>query len=214
MLKRTLDIIISLLGLVFFAPLFLVLAVLIKLESPGPIVYRGIRVGKDGKLFKMFKFRTMVPNADKLGGSATAGDDPRLTKIGKIIRRFKFDESAQLINVLKGEMSLVGPRPDVPLFVNMYTEEEKAILSVKPGLTDWATLWNPDQSKILEGSSDPERMYLEKIRPTKIKLQLKYVREHNLLIDMKIFLLSFKIHFFDALMNKTKVPNVDVDVEN
>jgi lipopolysaccharide/colanic/teichoic acid biosynthesis glycosyltransferase len=128
----------------------------------------------------------MVLNAEKLGGPSTADDDPRITRVGKFIRKFKLDELPQLINVLKGEMSVVGPRPEVQMYVDMFTEEEKTILSVRPGITDWASIWNPDEGAILAGSTDPEKTYMEKIRPDKIRLQLKYVRERSFWNDLKI----------------------------
>ncbi|WP_353686696.1 sugar transferase [Thermodesulfovibrio sp. 3462-1] len=190
MLKRAFDIIVSSIGLIFLTPLFLVIAYLIKKEDSGPIFYRGIRVGKYGKPFRIYKFRTMIVDAEKIGGPSTADDDPRITKIGRFLRKYKIDELPQLINVLKGEMSIVGPRPEVPFYVNMFTEEEKKILTVKPGITDWASLWNPDEGAILAGSPDPEKTYMEKIRPTKIKLQLKYVNEHSFLTDLKIIFLT------------------------
>ena len=134
----------------------------------------------------------MVVNAEKLGGSSTADDDPRITKTGKFLRKYKLDELPQLINVLKGEMSFVGPRPEVQHYVDMFTEEEKAILDVRPGITDWASLWNPDEGAILKESKDPEKAYIEKIRPKKLKLQLKYVRKRSFWIDLKIILLTLK----------------------
>ena len=192
MLKRFFDIVFSLIGLILMSPLFLIIAILIKSEDKGLVFYRGVRVGRSGKPFRMFKFRTMVVNADKIGGPSTSDDDPRITKIGKFLRKYKLDELPQLINVLKGEMSFVGPRPEVPFYVNMFTEEEKKILTVKPGITDWASLWNPDEGAILAGSSDAEKTYMEKIRPKKMQLQLKYVKKHSLSIDLKIILLTLK----------------------
>ena len=189
MAKRLFDVIFSFLGLIMLLPLLLVIAVIIKITSPGPVFYRGERVGKDGKVFRIFKFRTMVANADKIGGFSTAGDDPRLTKVGKFLKRFQLDELPQLINVLKGEMSLVGPRPEVPFYVNMMTEEErKIILSIKPGITDWASLWNFHEGEVLRGSADPEKDYMEKIRPKKLRLQIKYVKERTFWTDIKIIL--------------------------
>jgi lipopolysaccharide/colanic/teichoic acid biosynthesis glycosyltransferase len=161
---------------------------LIKREDRGPVLYRGVRVGRYGKPFRIFKFRTMVVDAEKLGGASTADDDPRITRIGKFLRHYKLDELPQLINVIKGEMSIVGPRPEVPQYVEMFTGEEKAILSVRPGITDWATLWNPDEGAVLAGSPDPERLYVEKIRPEKIRLQLEYVRRRSIWIDLAIIL--------------------------
>jgi lipopolysaccharide/colanic/teichoic acid biosynthesis glycosyltransferase len=128
----------------------------------------------------------MVVNAENMGGTSTADDDPRITRVGRFLRRYKLDELPQLINVLKGEMSVVGPRPEVPFYVNMFTEEEKAILNVRPGITDWASIWNPDEGAILAGSPDPEKAYMEKIRPEKIRLQLKYIRERSFWVDLKI----------------------------
>jgi len=191
-MKRLFDILFSALGLLFLSPIFLIIAILIKREDRGPILYRGVRIGKFGKTFKIFKFRTLVANAEKIGGPSTADDDPRITKVGKLIRKYKLDELPQLINVLKGEMSFVGPRPEVPFYVKMFTEEERTILSLRPGITDWASLWNPDEGAILAGSSDPEKTYMEKIRPEKIRLQLRYVRERSFWADLKIILLTLK----------------------
>ena len=191
-MKRLFDILFSALGLLFLSPIFLIIAILIKREDRGPILYRGVRIGKFGKTFKIFKFRTLVANAEKIGGPSTADDDPRITKVGKLIRKYKLDELPQLINVLRGEMSFVGPRPEVPFYVKMFTEEERAILSLRPGITDWASLWNPDEGAILAGSSDPEKTYMEKIRPEKIRLQLRYVRERSFWADLKIILLTLK----------------------
>lgn len=190
MAKRLFDIVVSSIGLLILSPLFLLITLLIKLDSKGSVFYRGVRVGRFGKPFRIFKFRTMVVNAEKIGGPSTAGDDPRITKIGKFLRKYKLDELPQLVNVLKGEMSFVGPRPEVKQYVDMFTEEEKAILSVKPSITDWASLWNIDEASILAGSQDPEKTYMEKIRPIKLKLQLKYVKERSLYIDLKIIILT------------------------
>jgi lipopolysaccharide/colanic/teichoic acid biosynthesis glycosyltransferase len=191
MTKRLFDITLSLAGLVVVMPVLVVLALLIKMEDQGPVFYRGVRVGRYGRQFRIFKFRTMVKDAERIGGPSTADDDPRITRIGKIIRKYKLDELPQLINVLKGEMSFVGPRPEVQHYVDMYTEEEEAILSVRPGITDWASLWNPDEGKVLAGSSDPEKIYMEKIRPTKIMLQMKYVRERSFWTDLVIIVKTF-----------------------
>lgn len=197
MLKRLFDVTFSSIGLVVFSPLLLLIALLIKLDSPGPVFYRGVRVGRFGKPFRIFKFRTMVADAEKLGGPSTADDDPRITRAGKLIRKYKLDELPQLINVLKGEMSIVGPRPEVQMYVDMFTEEEKAILSVRPGMTDWASLWDIDEGAILAGSLDPEKTYMEKIRPEKIRLQLEYVRNHSFWVDLKIILKTLKSVFWN-----------------
>ena len=139
-----------------------------------------------GRPFRIFKFRTMVVDAEKIGGPSTAADDPRITKVGKFLRKYKWDELPQLFNVLKGEMSFVGPRPEVQHYVDMFTEGEKVILSVRPGITDWASLWNPDEGAVLAGSLDPEKTYMEEIRPTKLRLQLKYVKERSFRGDLSI----------------------------
>lgn len=187
MLKRPFDVICSGLGLIVFSPVFVLVAIVIKVNSPGPVFFRGERIGKDGKPFKIYKFRTMVVNADKIGGPSTAADDPRLTKIGNFLKKYQLDELPQLINVLIGDMSLVGPRPEVKLYVDMMTEEErKTILSVRPGMSDWASLWNFHEGEILKGSADPEKTYMEKIRPEKIRLQIKYVKERSFTNDLKI----------------------------
>ena len=173
-------------GLVIFLPLIVILAILIKKEDRGPVLYRGVRVGKHGNLFRMLKFRTMVMNAEKLGGPSTSDDDPRITKTGNLLRKYKLDELPQLINVLKGEMSFVGPRPEVPMEVKTYNDEEKRIVTVKPGITDYASLTFHNEGEILKGSKDPHQAYREKIRPEKLRLALKYVDNHSFSMDMKI----------------------------
>jgi len=192
MLKRLFDIIFSLIGLVVLFPFFLFIGILIKSGSRGPVFYRGVRIGRFGKPFKIYKFRTLVVNAERIGGPSTAGDDFRITKIGKILRKYKLDELPQLIDVLRGKMSFVGPRPEVPFYANMFTEEEKTILSIRPGITDWASLWNSNEGTILAGSPDPEKTYQEKIRPKKIELQLKYLREKSFATDLRIVLQTLK----------------------
>src|ERR1700680_3940707 len=179
--KRFFDALLSFAGVLLISPFLLLIAALIKLASPGPVLYRGIRVGQYGKPFRILKFRSMIVDAERHGGSATAGDDPRLTSIGKFLRRYKLDELPQLFNVLKGEMSFVGPRPEVQKYVDRYSEDDKAILQLRPGITDWASIWNSNEAAVLEGSRDPEKTYEELIRPTKIALQLVYVRNHSLL---------------------------------
>jgi lipopolysaccharide/colanic/teichoic acid biosynthesis glycosyltransferase len=186
LIKRLFDVIISFLGLVVCMPFMLVIAALIKLDSEGPVFYRGVRAGKAGEPFEMFKFRTMVVNADKIGGPSTSDDDPRVTRVGKFLRKCKLDEVPQLINVLKGDMSLVGPRPEVLSEVEKYTPEERKLLSVRPGITDWASIEFNDEGAILAGAEDPHQAYLEKIRPGKVRLGLKYVRERSLWVDLKI----------------------------
>lgn len=189
MLKRLFDIIFSFLGLIIISPFLLIVALLIKTDSKGPVFYRGERIGRFGKPFRIFKFRTMVENADKIGGPSTASDDPRLTRIGNFLKKYQIDELPQLINVLKGEMSLVGPRPEVKTYVDMMTEEEKKIiLSVPQGMTDIASLWNFHESEVLKGSPDPEKTYIEKIRPKKIRLQMEYVKNRSFLLGFKLII--------------------------
>jgi len=191
MAKRFIDILGSGFGLIVLSPVFLFIAAKIKKNDGGPVFYKGERVGKNGKLFKMYKFRTMVINADKIGGPSTASDDPRLTKIGLFLKKYQLDELPQLINVLKGEMSLVGPRPEVKIYVNMMTPLEKdVILSVRPGMTDYASLWNFHEGEVLKGAADPEIAYMELIRPKKLELQQKYVKESSLFTDIKIILMT------------------------
>lgn len=199
MVKRLLDFSLAFMALAFLSPIFLIIGAVIKLDSHGPVFYRGIRVGRGGKLFRMIKFRTMLSKAENLGGPSTPRDDPRITRIGRLVRRFNLDELPQFINVLKGDMSIVGPRAEVPQYVALFTEEEKAILTVRPGITDWATLWIGDEGKILEGSEDPERSYMEKIWPEKHRLALEYVRNHSLRTDFEIMLKTLRVHLFDRL---------------
>src|SRR5260370_22485156 len=199
--KRFFDIIVAAIGLVLLASTLALIALMVKLRSPGPALYRGTRVGLGGKLFSMLKLRTMVVNAESLGGSATPADDQRLTSIGKFLRRYKLDELPQLLNVLAGDMSLVGPRPEGQKYVGLYSPEEQAILSVRPGITDWASIWNSNAAAVLEGSRDPEKAYDELIRPTKITLQLLYARNHSLLMNMKILL-----HTALKLFNENCIP--------
>ena len=188
--KRLFDITCSLAGLLLFSPVFLITAIFIKLDSRGPIFYRGVRIGRNNKPFKIFKFRSMVVDAEKKGASSTNTNDVRVTRIGKFIRRFKLDEFTQLINVVKGDMSLVGPRPEVLKFVDMYTEEEKIILSVRPGITDWSSIKFHNEPEITEASGikDADEAYEKLIRPDKLKLQIKYIKERNILIDINIII--------------------------
>lgn len=184
MIKRLLDIIFSLFGLVISSPVILMISILVGT----PVFYFSKRVGKGGKVFNVVKFRTMVVDADKKGGPSTSADDPRLTKIGKFLREHNLDELPQLWNVLKGEMSFIGPRPEVPSEVETYPEGvKKEILSVKPGMTDLATLADIHEEEILKGSQDPHKTYREKIKPQKIRLAMRYVKERSLWLDFKIF---------------------------
>lgn len=187
-MKRLMDFSISLLGLALLSPILLATAILIKLDSRGPVFYRGVRVGRHGNPFRIFKFRTMVVNADKIGGSSTPEDDPRLTRIGSSLRKYKLDELPQLFNVLAGEMSLVGPRPQISWAVERYSVEEKELLKVRPGITDYASLRFRNEGEILRGSADPDRDYLEKIQPEKMRLSLDYVRNQSFWLDCRILM--------------------------
>ncbi|MHB8449159.1 MAG: sugar transferase, partial [Mycobacteriales bacterium] len=167
-------------------PLWVAISLAIKLEDGGPVFYRGLRVGKDGELFRMWKFRTMVVDAESLGGSSTPDDDPRLTRIGRSLRRSKLDELPQLLNVLAGDMSLVGPRPQVFWDVQRYTPDERRILEVKPGMTDWASLAFRNEGEILCGSVNPDEAYDRLIRPEKLRLELAYRDLMSPITDIKI----------------------------
>lgn len=186
MAKRIFDLVLSAIGLVIFSPLILFTALWIKIDSPGPVFYRGERTGRHGRMFRIFKFRSMVVNADKIGGPSTADTDRRITRSGKFIRKFKLDEIPQFMNVFVGDMSFVGPRPEVKKYTDMYTEEEKPILDLRPGITDWASIWNSDEGAILAGLEDPDKGYEEYIRPGKLKLQLFYRAHNSVLTDIKI----------------------------
>ena len=189
-MKRLFDFVISLSGLILLSPLLIIVGLFIKIESKGPVFYRGVRIGRCGKPFKIFKFRSMIQDAEKIGASSTGLSDMRVTRCGRFIRKLKFDELPQLINVLIGDMSLVGPRPEVQKFVDLYTEEEKAILTVRPGITDWSSIQFHNEGEIIEasGTQDADEAYARLIRPEKLRLQLKYVKEWNLWIDVKIII--------------------------
>lgn len=190
--KRWMDCLVSIGGLILLWPLMLAAAAVIKCDAPrSPILYRGWRAGRLGRPFQMLKFRTMVPNADRLGGAETPDDDPRITRVGSILRRFKIDELPQLFNVLAGEMSIVGPRPEVLDEVECYTDEELQLLDVLPGITDWASIQFHHEGRITRGSSDPHRMYHEMIRPEKVRLGLEYVKHHSFATDCRIILRTF-----------------------
>jgi lipopolysaccharide/colanic/teichoic acid biosynthesis glycosyltransferase len=193
--KRLFDIVVSAVGLLVLSPLLLLLALWIKLDSPGPVLYAALRVGKGGRLFRMYKFRTMVIDADRIGGSSTPDDDPRITRVGRILRRSKLDELPQLLNVLSGTMSLVGPRPQVTWAVELYTPEQREVLTVPPGITDYATIHFPNEGEILRGSTDPDRDYMEKIHPEKMRLSLEYVRRRSLGTDVAVLMRTFAAVF-------------------
>ena len=187
---RFFDFILSLVGLVVLAPIFIVLAIWIKIDSTGPVFYKQVRVGRNGIDFGLFKFRSMVVDADKKGLITVGGRDPRITRSGYFIRKYKLDELPQLINVLVGDMSLVGPRPEVRKYVDLYTDEQQKVLSVKPGITDYASIEYMDENEILGKSSDPEKTYIEEIMPEKIKYNMKYIQNKNVSEYFKIIFLT------------------------
>lgn len=187
---RFFDFVLSLVGLVILAPIFIVLAVWIKIDSMGPVFYKQIRVGQNGKDFGLFKFRSMVVDADKKGLITVGGRDPRITRSGYFIRKYKLDELPQLINVLVGDMSLVGPRPEVRKYVELYDDEQNKVLSVKPGITDYASIEYMDENEILGKSTDPEKTYIEEIMPEKIKYNMKYIKNRSLIEYFKIIFLT------------------------
>lgn len=191
-MKRALDIVIALIILVFFLPLGLLISLLIVLETKGGIFYKQERVGLNGKSFGLLKFRSMRPNADRLGQLTVGERDPRVTNIGHFIRRYKLDEFPQFINVLIGEMSIIGPRPEVKKYVDLYTIEQRTILKVKPGITDYASIEYFDESRLLGESENPEQTYIQEIMPAKLILNKKYLDNPTVFHDLKIMWLTFK----------------------
>ncbi len=187
---RFFDFILSLVGLVVLAPIFIILAIWIQIDSKGPVFYKQVRVGQNGIDFGLFKFRSMVVDADKNGLITVGGRDPRITRSGYVIRKYKLDELPQLINVLLGDMSLVGPRPEVRKYVEFYTDEQQKVLSVKPGITDYASIEYMDENEILGKSSDPEKTYIEEIMSEKIKCNMKYIQNKSLVEYFKIIFLT------------------------
>ncbi|MGC2832266.1 MAG: sugar transferase [Candidatus Acidiferrum sp.] len=190
LMKRCFDLIAAIIGLVLLSPLFLVITIVIKLSSTGPVFYRGVRIGLNGKPFRIFKFRTMTPDAELVGSTSTGHHDPRITQIGRWLRPAKLDELPQLINVLTGEMSLVGPRPEVLEHTSEYTEEEQIILSVRPGITDYASIRFYNLNELV-GSEDPRKTFVEKYRPEKNRLRVFYVQNQSFWGDMKLIFRTF-----------------------
>lgn len=186
MLKRAFDILFVLPGLIILFPLMGLIALFIRMHSKGPVLYIQNRVGRYGKPFGLYKFRTMHPDSDKKGLLTVGGRDPRVTSIGYTLRRYKLDELPQLVNVLKGEMSLVGPRPEVQKYVDLYTPEQRQVLTLRPGLTDYASLHYFNENELLADSADPEKRYVEELMPAKLKLNLQYLRDAGLFTDLKI----------------------------
>jgi lipopolysaccharide/colanic/teichoic acid biosynthesis glycosyltransferase len=192
MLKRLFDISFSLIALIVLLPLFLLIAIAVKINSRGGAFYKQARVGKDGDEFKLFKFRTMYTDSDRAGLLTIGSKDYRITRVGYWLRKYKLDELPQLLNVLKGDMSFVGPRPEVRKYVNLYTPAQLRVLSVKPGVTDWASIKYFDENDILASSEDPEAMYINVIVPSKISKNLEYIDNQGILMDIKIILSTIK----------------------
>ena len=191
--KRLFDLFFSIIGSIVLSPIFIMIAVWIKLDSPGPLFFHQTRVGRFGCPFQICKFRTMCSDAETKGRLITVGDDPRITRSGKFLRRYKLDELPQIINVVKGEMSLVGPRPEVPRYVSLYPEEvRKKVLSVPPGITDYASIEYKDENGILGRADDPDKAYIEQVMPVKLKYYERYASCHSLWVDFKLILATLK----------------------
>lgn len=188
-LKRLFDIVASFGGIIVLFPLIVIVSILIKLTSKGPVLFKQVRVTKNGRLFKIYKFRTMRENSEG-NKQITVGNDSRITGIGHILRKTKLDELPQLFNVLKGEMSLVGPRPEVPKYVELYTEEQREILKVSAGITDYASIYFSNESELLGEAENPEEFYIKKIMPYKIELNKKYIKEIGIVTDIKLIILT------------------------
>ncbi len=190
-MKRLFDVVASGCGLLVLSPLFIILAIWIKLDSDGPVFYRQVRVGKDNKDFKLYKFRSMRVGADKQGLITVGGRDPRVTRSGYFIRKYKLDEFPQLINVFIGDMSLVGPRPEVRKYVDMYTPEQMKVLSVRPGITSLASIRYRNENDILAAADDPDKCYIEKVMQDKLAIDLEYVDKHSFWYDVKLIFMTF-----------------------
>lgn len=193
--KRFFDIVASTLGIIITSPILLVVSIFIKLTSRGPVFYKQKRIGRGGVPFYILKFRTMVVNADTQGLKITVGGDKRITGVGKILRKSKLDELPQLFNVFAGQMSLVGPRPEVAEYVSLYTEEQRKVLTVRPGITDYASVCFRDENEILAKAEDPQKEYVEHIMPLKLRYNAKYIEEMGLLTDLKIIFLTAYVIF-------------------
>jgi lipopolysaccharide/colanic/teichoic acid biosynthesis glycosyltransferase len=187
---RIFDVFFSFFGLIILSPIFLIISFLIKLNSRGTTFFKQSRVGLNGNEFFLLKFRTMVENSDKMGLITIGNKDSRVTSVGYYLRKFKLDELPQLINVFKGDMSLVGPRPEVRKYVDLYTEEQQKVLLIRPGITDWASIYYRDENNILGGSSNPEKDYIEKIMPDKLKLNLIFIKNYRVFEYFKIIFLN------------------------
>ncbi len=190
-MKRLFDFVVSFFGLLAISPILLIVAILIVIDSKGGVFYRQVRVGRGNKDFRIFKFRTMHTNADKLGLITIGGRDPRVTKVGYYLRKYKLDELPQLINVLVGDMSFVGPRPEVRKYVDLYTEEQKKVLEVRPGITDLASIEFRNENEILEEQENPNQYYIDVIMPHKLDINLKYLKNRSLLKDIGVIFKTF-----------------------
>ncbi|MCB0380289.1 MAG: sugar transferase [Flavobacteriales bacterium] len=188
MIKRLFDIFFSFFGLLILLPFFILIGLIIVIDSKGGIFYQQIRVGKSNKEFGLYKFRTMKPDSDKKGLLTVGGRDPRITSIGYYLRKYKLDELPQLINVFIGDMSLVGPRPEVRKYVDMYSKEQQRVLLVKPGITDYASIEYFNENELLGKSDNPEQTYINEVMPAKLKINLKYIEEYSVLTDFKIII--------------------------
>jgi lipopolysaccharide/colanic/teichoic acid biosynthesis glycosyltransferase len=184
--KRLFDLLCTIPGFLLLSPFFYLAALAIKVDSPGPVFFRQVRVGQKGRYFRLIKFRTMVVNAEKMGPQITVGRDPRITGLGRLLRKVKVDELPQLFNVLAGDMSLVGPRPEVPRYVSLYSQPQKRVLELMPGITDPASIKYRHESEILAQSPDPEMTYVEAIMPEKIQINLAYAVEATVFSDFKV----------------------------
>ena len=210
--KRIMDLFLTIPGVVLLLPVYTIIMIWIKIDSPGPVFFRQVRVGKKGHLFKIFKFRTMVIDAENNGKQITIGDHNRITRSGRFLRRYKLDELPQLFNVLKGDMSLVGPRPEVPHYVDFYPKEVcEVVLSVPPGITDFASIMCKDENDILGTANDPETVYIHQILPLKLSYYVDYVERRNIWLDLKlIFITIFAIIHLDFYKKKREQQFADL----
>ena len=198
-MKRILDIVVSLIGLICLLPLLLLVAVLTKLDSTGPIFFRQERMGMRFRPFQILKFRTMVQDSSSRGQSITVGDDPRITRVGRFLRKTKIDELPQLINVLRGEMTFVGPRPEVPQYVELFRQDYEEILKIRPGITDLASIRYRDEAALLGNSENPEQEYVTRVLPDKINLGKEYIRRSSMFFDLTVILKTF-LRLFDRVL--------------
>ncbi len=195
LIKRAFDLVFALVALAVLLPVLLVFALAVALTSPGGAFFRQVRVGRNGRAFRLLKFRSMRPDSEAKGQLTIGGRDPRITSVGYFLRKTKLDELPQLVNVLVGDMSIVGPRPEVPRYVALYTPEQRQVLSVRPGITGMASMDYVDENELLARSTDPERTYIEEVMPAKIALDLRYVRERSFWLDLRIIASTIQLIF-------------------